>query len=136
MTKRVYRYELRAPNSGPAADAITAETERAALLEEPCPSDGNRFTHFRVQADVLMGNGRGRTVYERHRADLLASGKPGRRWRAFYTYDAPLGSPTKFESHEAEARWLHARGFLTPAERRRLPKEWFAPTQPHLEVIR
>jgi hypothetical protein len=135
VTKRTHRYGLRSPNTGPAADAAIFATERAALLEEPCSSDGNRFTHIRVRHDVIMGNARGRSVYERHRAELLTTGKPGRRVRAFYTYDCPFGSPTTFDSHEQEARWLHARGFLTAAERRRLPKEWFAPTPPTLTVI-
>jgi hypothetical protein len=135
------RYLFRAATDAQRTDV--AATEIAALLEVPCPKDGNAFHWFRVRAAVLFGNEEGRGYWERHRRQILEEPQfpAGTRPTAFWVYDAPPNAPREFieavePSHEAQARYLHSRNLLTSRERKKVPRDWLAPRAPTLEVIK
>ena len=144
-TPRKFRRRITAS----AGDSDTHATERAALLGLDCPKDGNPFLHILVGLQVHEGRETGRAVWERHRVEIcIDPHRPGVRPPAFWVFDCNTlpdvpeifrtgvdGSTEREPTQEEQARWLHAHGMLTAAERKKLPKAWFAPSPPTLKVV-
>lgn len=141
MTRPKFRYTRKIAVEGRDVDAMHV-AERAALMGKECPPDGNPFHHIRIELDVHVGNGNGLAVWTKHRKEILIDPhRPGCRPAAFWIFDAPPDTPQRFKaieptpSQQEQAMYLHTHGLLSPAERKRLPKDWFAPSTPRLKVI-